>query len=47
MTREKLKEHTPKFKKAWLIGLLLGLVCHFVPAEYHDACKAVVSACTP
>jgi hypothetical protein len=35
------------FKKAWLLGLVLGLLCHLVPPEYHDACKAVMSACTP
>lgn len=43
----RVKKALPKIKKAWLLGLLLGLVCHLVPPEYHEACKAIVSACTP
>lgn len=34
-------------KKAWWLGILLGLACHFVPPEYQEVCHAIVRACTP
>lgn len=33
-------------KKSWWVGILLGLVCHFVPVEYKVACRAVTDACS-
>lgn len=42
-----LRRLAKKVKKYWWLGMVLGLVCHFVPLEYKDACRAIVSACTP
>lgn len=42
-----LKRLAKKVKKYWWLGMVLGLVCHFVPPDYKEACRAIVSACTP
>lgn len=42
-----IKALVKKAKKYWWLGMVLGLVCHLLPLEYKEACRAVVSACTP
>lgn len=42
-----LKRLKRAVKKAWWLGLVLGLVCHLVPPDYKVACQAIVDACTP
>lgn len=32
-------------KRAWWLGILVGLLCNLLPAEYRAACHAVVDAC--
>lgn len=34
-------------KRAWWLGMLLGLMCHLVPPDYQAACHAVINACKP
>lgn len=45
--KEKTKYLAQKYKKYWWLGMVLGLVCHLVPPDYKEACRAIVSACTP
>ena len=33
------------FKWSSVLGMILGIVCHFVPPEYQSACHAIISAC--
>lgn len=35
-----------KYRKyAIIAGVVLAIVCHFVPVEYKTACNAIVAAC--
>jgi hypothetical protein len=38
-------------KKKWyrrivLAGVVLGVVCHFLPAEYQTPCRTLANLCT-
>jgi len=32
-------------KYAWWLGILAGIMCNTLPAEYRTVCHAVVNAC--
>ncbi len=34
-------------KWAAILGVVLALICHFVPPTYRALCDAVQAACTP
>lgn len=42
-----LKALAKKAKKYWWLGMALGLLCNLAPQDYREACRAIMSACTP
>ncbi len=39
-----IKRRKKMFFRSAILGLVLGLACHFVPPEYRDGCSAVTGA---
>ena len=54
MTRRKPKKRARKWhlshhdvmRIAVLMGIILGLTCHFMPRDYRVACKMLASLCS-
>lgn len=34
------------YKRVAFAGVVLGIVCHLLPPQYHAVCQAVANVCT-
>jgi hypothetical protein len=46
MTTEEKRITKRISKRAALIGIVLGLACNLLPADYRAACHAILNVCT-
>lgn len=46
MTQTEINTRKRWLKRAAVAGLVLGMLCPFVPPRYQTACHAIASLCT-
>lgn len=43
---EKKQREKKLYKRVAMIGVAIGILCHFLPPEYQAVCKAIANVCT-